>query len=345
MWTRADASWHARRVTEVERQARRWSYARQRLGQAAPDPATALRDVIGVYSSHPSAPLSLNARCPGLDPAAFRGLDALRLPAMRGSIHLLPRATGHLAFRAVPDPPARRAYLLKGYGLDEARYAELRAQVLAAATAEPRTLRELTDAIGDDLRGVVGTMTREGSMVRVGADGLRSNALRYVAHDVADADADEALAWLVREYLRAFGPARREDVVWWTGTSAGRVGRALDAVSAVEIDSGYLLLAEDSGAFGDSAAPGGVDLLPKWDAYTMGYPAGARGRFADPGVAERLYDFRGDGMPVILVDGSAAGTWALGKRTVEPDWFEKPGKAVLRAFEARAEAVLALMAA
>ena len=42
-------------------------------------------------------------------------------------------------------------------------------------------------------------MSREGVLVRLGADGLRSNELRYLATDVAEADADEALAWLAGE--------------------------------------------------------------------------------------------------------------------------------------------------
>ena len=76
----------------------------------------------------------------------------------------------------------------------------------------------------------------------------------------------------------------------------------------------------------------------------MGYPADGRSRFAHPDVAERCYDFRGDGMPVILVDGAAAGTWVLGKRGVEADWFSAPGPALLRAFEERATSVLELVA-
>ena len=43
-------------------QLRAFTYERQRLGQAAPNPARALEDIIAVYSSHPSAPLSLHAR-------------------------------------------------------------------------------------------------------------------------------------------------------------------------------------------------------------------------------------------------------------------------------------------
>ena len=54
-------------------------------------------------------------------------------------------------------------------------------------------------------------MTRDGELVRVAAGKwLRSNELRYQAAEIEEADADEALAWLAGEYLRAFGPIRAE---------------------------------------------------------------------------------------------------------------------------------------
>ena len=74
---------------------RAWTYERQQLGRAAPNGAAALKAVVGVYSAHPTAPLSLHVRAANIDAAAFRRVErgALRLPAMRQSIHLLPRAT------------------------------------------------------------------------------------------------------------------------------------------------------------------------------------------------------------------------------------------------------------
>jgi Winged helix DNA-binding domain len=211
---------------------RSWTYERQRLGRAAPNAAAALRDVIAVYSAHPTAPLSLHARTKKISPASFRTLDALRLPAMRASLHLMPRDTAHLAFHALPEPPARSARRLKTFGLTDQRYAELRAAILAETAKEPRTakgLREATGA-GKALPAVVSAMSREGVLVRIGADGLRSNELRYLATDVANADPDEALGWLAGEYLRAFGPARPKDFQWWAGTSAKRATAALATV-------------------------------------------------------------------------------------------------------------------
>ena len=291
-----------------------WSYRQQRLGQGGADPQATLRDVIGVYSSHPSAPLSLHARCRSLDAAAFRRLDGLRLPAMRGSIHLLPRETAHLAFRALPEPPARSARRLAGFGLSTGRYDELRGRVLELATS-PRTARELRTELGVDreLTGVVGQMTRDGELVRIGSAGLRSNELRYQVWQPPAADRDRALVWLAGEYLRAFGPARRHDFEWWAGVSAAHARRALDEHEVEDIGGGLLLAVGLRAAYDAVKRPPrrAVDLLPKWDCYTMGYPLAGRDRFAHPDIAASLYDHRGDGLPVVLVEGIAAGTWSL----------------------------------
>ena len=114
--------------------ARWWSYRRQRLGQDAPGAGEALRSVVGVYSSHPTAPLSLHARVRGFEAGAFRRLDedriALRVQAMRGSIHLLSRESAHLAFRVTgPSTSAQRSRLRYG-GVSVERYDELKSVIL-----------------------------------------------------------------------------------------------------------------------------------------------------------------------------------------------------------------------
>ena len=309
---------------------------------------------MGVYSSHPSAPLSLRARARSFGAETFRRLDAdrraLRLPAMRGSIHLIPRASAHLAFRAVPEPPSGLRQRLRYAGIPEERYASLREAVLAAAT-EPITARELGRGLrertgyGGSPTPVLAGMAREGVLLRVGAEGLGSNALRYVATrswlggDLPHADADGALAWLAGEYLRAFGPARPEDFRWWAGVPKGRAVAALEAVETVEPEAGYLLRAEDREAFEAAEAPdpGAVDLLPKWDCYTMGYAPDGRGRLVHPEVQDRVYTPAGDGLGVVLVGGRAGGAWEVrfsGRvMRVRLGMFEQPGARLKRAIE------------
>lgn len=329
---------------------RAFTYERQRLGRAAPDAPAALREIVGVYSSHPSAPLSLRARAREFN---FAAVDGMRLPAMRGSIHLLPRSTAHLAFRALEPSPALEASRMRYFKVTPERYAELRSRTLAvAADGRARTAAELKAEAGggDEFRYVIAALAREGALVRVGAKGLRSNALRYVRPDppIPSVDRGEALAWLAGEYLRAYGPARPADFAWWTGAPAKDAAAALAAHPVVEVEGGMLLRAEDEAAFERPPAPRGIDVLPKWDMLTMGYPKDGRGRFAHEDVVGRCYDFRGDGLPLILLDGEAIAAWAMrsaGKRMeVEVDWFERPGVRARAAIDRELEELARLLA-
>ena len=71
----------------------------------------------------------------------------------------------------------------------------------------------------------------------------------------------------------------------------------------------------------------------------MGYAPDGRDRFAEPDVVKQCYDFRGDGRPVILVDGQAAGTWEKG----EVELFDKATPKVRKAIDERLDAVRAFL--
>jgi winged helix DNA-binding protein len=348
-------------MSAVQEQARWWSYGRQRLGRQAPDAEEALRGVVGVYSAHPTGPLSLHARAKSFGEHSFRRLEterlALRVPAMRTSIHIVPRQTAHLVFWATHKPMSQQSWRIRDAGISEDEYDQLRSAILRVAR-RPRTARELREDLGGtetSLTPVLQTMTFEGVLLRVGAESLRSNVLRYVAADawlergLPKADPHEALAWLAGEYLRAFGPARPEDFQWWAGRAARGALDALTSVEAVEIGDGYLLPAADLEDFERAvASPGNsVNLLPKWDCYTMGYAPDGRQRFVHPDVQDRIYDADGNGLGVVLVDGTAVGAWSArlaGRRMeVELDMFERPGARLKRAVAERFEAVAALL--
>lgn len=350
-------------MTAFHERARSWSYGRQRLGQKASDAERALRDVVGVYSAQPTGPLSLLARVRSFDADSFRRLEneraALRLPAMRTSIHIVPRQTAHLVFWATHKPMSQQRWRIRDAGISEDEYDGLRSAVLLAAR-RPRTARELREDLGGtetSLTPVLQTMTFEGTLLRVGAESLSSNALRYVAADawldggLPKADRDEALAWLAGEYLRAFGPARPEDFRWWAGRAATGAQAALAGVETVEIGDGHLLPVGDLEEFEKVEPPSrdSVDLLPKWDCYTMGYAPDGRRRFVHPDVQDRIYDADGNGLGVVLVNGAAAGAWSarlVGRRMeVDLEMFERPGGRLKRTIEDRIEAAAAFLGA
>ena len=186
---------------------------------------------------------------------------------------------------------------MKHFKFTEKRYEELREQILAAAT-EPLTLPELREAVGADaneFKGISAQMTRDGELLRVGAKGLRSNEPATWSSSSRTPTPDEALAWLAGEYLRAFGPIRAKDFQWWAGSVPVAPSRR-SPHDAEELDGGLLIRPQDVKPFEKAKPPkNAVDLLPKWDSYTMGYAPDGRDRFAHPDVVKQCYDFRGDG--------------------------------------------------
>ncbi len=278
---------------------------------------------------------------------------------MRTSIHIVPRQTAHLVFWATHRPMSQQRWRLRDAGISDDEYSRLRSAILRTAL-RPRTARELREDLGGtemSLTPVLQTMTFEGTLLRVGAESLTSNALRYVAADawldgeLREADRDEALAWLAGEYLRAFGPARPDDFQWWAGRSATGAPAALASVETAELGGGYLLPLRDLAGFEKVEPPprDSVDLLPKWDCYTMGYAPDGRRRFAHPDVQDRIYDADGNGLGVVLVNGAAAGTWSArltGRRMeVGLEMFERPGPRLEQTIDDRLEAAAAFLGA
>ena len=86
---------------------------------------------------------------------------------------------------------------------------------------------------------VARVLAREGRVLRVGHS-LRTDQLEYVAtaawlgQELEGVDRSEALEWLAREYLRAFGPARGVDFAWWAGVPRRSAAAALARLKTLE---------------------------------------------------------------------------------------------------------------
>jgi hypothetical protein len=308
---------------------RSWSYGRQLIGDPAPSPGQALRAVVAVYSTHPTAPLALWARTRGFSAARYRRLDrdrkALRIPAMRRTVFLVPREDAARIFTAVRPSSAHALRPLKRHGFSTEDYERFAERILPAAR-DPLTTRELGEAAGikgQQLGTVLRCLRYEGRLLNIAGDSLLMSPHRYVAatdwvsEGLADdvAGAAGALAWLAGRYLRAYGPARIEDFAWWAGVTRRAAASAIEPHDTVNLGDGLLLPSEDEPAYGRvKRLRGTVDLLPKWDAYTMGHAPDGRRRLVHPDVQHLVYTpigagLPGDGNPVVLVDGEAVGTW------------------------------------
>jgi Winged helix DNA-binding domain len=311
-----------------------WTYQQQRLGRNAEDANSALHDVIAVYSSHPTAPLSLLSRSRSFDAATFSAMEqrreVVRIPAMRNSIFLVPTATATRLYTATRQPVEKFERNLHYAGLDWDTYARLKQEVLEFAQT-PKTTNTLQETIKTDgkLMTAVRLMCYEGLMLRVAApsSSLRSDSLLYVAteawlaHRLDEEDPVQALSWLAEEYLRCYGPAHIADFAWWSGVTRRRAAAAFSTIETIEVEGGLLLLSSQQSDFGhvEPIDPEAIDLLPKWDAYTMGYAPDGRQRLLDDAHLSLAYSnsstpgkggTSGDGLPLLLRGGRAIASWS-----------------------------------
>lgn len=309
---------------------RAWSYRRQLLATPADDPMDALHGVVAVYSSHPSAPLSLLCRTRSFAASWLGEAEAarrvVRLMGPRGSIHLMPADTVARIFAVVRLPVEKFAGNLAYAKIERDQYDALKRR-MPDVLREPMTPAEAQAAfgMGANLMTALRVMSYEGLVLRLGGS-LRTDVLRYVSteawlgHPLDEPDPDDSLRWLAMEYLRAFGPARVKDVAWWMGTSQKRASEALRGAEVADAGGGYLLPAALEADF-ESVKPldgNAVAVLPKWDAYTMGYAPDGRQRLVADEHLKRAYSTAkqgtgatsGDGNPLLLRGGRAVATWS-----------------------------------
>ncbi|WP_280427691.1 winged helix DNA-binding domain-containing protein [Nocardia brasiliensis] len=133
----------------------------------------------------------------------------------------------------------------------------------------------------------------------------------WLPEGIAALSAEQARTELLRQWLRAFGPAPLTDLKWWTGWGVGEVRKALTALDTVEVelDSGTGLLLADDVEPVAAPAPWAA-LLPALDPTPMGWQS--RQWYLGP-HAPSLFDRNGNIGPTIWWDGRIVGGWAQRK--------------------------------
>jgi len=348
-----------------------WSYHRQHLGKQGATLQQVLKDVIGVYSAHPTAPLSLFARSKQFSESEFHQLEksklAVRIPAMRQSAYFLPTEFASSVKAAVlpaPDDPYwEKRYLQKGRIIPVEKYPEWKEQILSFAQV-PKSASEIkqeTSIPDASLKPMLNRLAFEGSLLRIGSKNLRSNLINYVStqswlgKSFVYQQADKALYWLAGKYLKAFGPARIKDFQWWTGVTLTSAKKAVSRLQTVPIEGNYLLLAEDLEKFENEkiSANDTVDLLPQWDCYTMGYAPDGRSRFVSPDLQQQIYGklgaTGGNALGVVLANGTVHGTWnsrfSGTQMKIDLKMFEKPTATVSKIIRQKFEEIAAILKA
>jgi len=139
--------------------------------------------------------------------------------------------------------------------------------------------------------------------------------------------AHEAVGWLLRHYLHAFGPATPGQFARWVGAPSGwaveQFGAHRAGLDEVIFDGAPAFIDGGDNRF-EEKAPTGALLLPYFDSFVVG--SHARTRLYPGRAADRALTPTGQAgnFPVLLLDGAVAGVWhqrRQGRRiaiTVEP---------------------------
>ena len=355
-----------------------WRLRRQHLAERAGGERAldVISDIAGLHAQVlSSAELTLWARVDGLERgwverALWEERALVKTWAMRGTLHLLradelARYVGALS-RLRPRhhvPSWQRAYGLDREHADamlaavakELRGAPLTREALAAAVGkrlgDEAVAERLGSGFGELLKpaaftGDVCFAPNEGRLVRFTSPAAWLDGFSPPGPDEA------ASHELMRTYLRAYGPAPREQFQRWFGmTSPAEARRWLgalgDAVREVEVEGARgWMLAEDVDEAAAAQPSGVVRLLPAFDHYVVAAPRDAEAVLS---AEHRARVYRGQGWlsPVLLVDGRMAGVWSYevaGPRVaVTVETFARMGRDVRAGVEAETARLAAVL--
>lgn len=315
--------------------------ARQRLLEHAELALDSAVEAVGaLQAQYPPAPaVALWSRVRGLTMEGYRSaMEGRRLVTallMRGTLHVVsgrgywPLATAvHAIAKRAPAPGgpgdvdtaglrARLAALAGGGQVShDAVMVSIREwladqghdpddpQVARAGRLAWRTVRGSTSLLNVQSRGDWG---RSATDAYVGA-----RSAVPLASPTSD---DEALAFLVRHHLGAFGPAAVEDIASWAGVPRPAALRPVLEALAPELrrfrDEAGRLLYDLTGAPRPGAdVPAPPRYLPWFDSLLLAYAPRFRGRvLPEPYRTAVIRTANLQVLPTFLVDGLVAGTW------------------------------------
>jgi len=139
---------------------------------------------------------------------------------------------------------------------------------------------------------------------------------------------------LVLSYLGAYGPATPQDLAVWSGLAMGECREAFHSADLTEVSIAGRNAWVTGEPGGDGPAP--FRLLPSFDTFLLGYRD--RTLHLDPAHVRRVNAGGGIVKRVLLVDGRAAGTWRLRRRSKGVEVTVRPFAALPKRTELDAEA-------
>jgi hypothetical protein len=281
-------------------------------------PVRAIERLAGLQAQLASAPyLALWARVDGFERAALeRALRQRRVVKA-----LLMRATMHLV--SARDLPYLDAAVREARTLTRARGTERPPDALVERAVEltreqPRTRSELMEALGIDPRMQDSREIRRYSWVVALARleqtpecafyGFRGSP-RFEPADHEHPPFVDGVAFAVKRYLAAFGPATRADVSQWSGMPIRDLAPGFEALRlrTFRDEHGRELLDLPRAQLAPADAPAPPRLLPRWDELLLAHKD--RTRVLPDEHRKTVIHKNGDVQQTFLVDGVVAGLW------------------------------------
>ncbi len=150
---------------------------------------------------------------------------------------------------------------------------------------------------------------------------------------------EEAMATIIERYVRSHGPVTEKDVAGWVAGTLGFAREALallgDRIVREDVDGQAWLTHVD--ARRASGSPAGVQRLPPWDEFLLGYKS-RDVTLPDEHVARVVPGRNMVFQPTLVIDGEVAGLWRRAARkeavVVEVTPFTPLGAKARRALEA-----------
>ena len=304
----------------TQRELNRTTLARQLLlRRERLSPARAIERLAGLQAQLPSSPyVALWARLDGFERSALE-----RALMRRGVVKaLLMRATMHLV--SARDYPLLDAAVREARTVIRARGTEpppdeLVEQAVALARDRPRTRTEIMQALGLDSR------TQDSHEIRLlfwvmalgrleqtpeSAFYAFRGSPTYELRDHEHPPRAEAMAFAIRRYLGAFGPAARADVSQWSGVPIRDLQPGFEALRlrSFRDELGRELLDLPRAPLLPPDAPAPPRLLPRWDELLLAHKD--RTRVLPDEYRKAAIQRNGDVQQTFLVDGLVAGLWA-----------------------------------
>jgi Winged helix DNA-binding domain len=293
-------------------------------------------DICGIHAQMaPSSELMLGLRLARITrqdvrTALWETRTLVKTVGLRGTLHLLPAGEVPMWMAANRLRFAAEERRRRGQGVDMDGFFEVVEAISDMVGPEPLTRPQLEQELERRVgawavtrnQGWVGTYANWPMAVGWAAalgrvcygpgQGGRSTFVRLTDWSSwREEDPFQAGLWVVRRFLRAYGPATVAEFARWFALEppqARQLFAALEAeLEAVEVDGEKRwMLAGDGDGF--EPAPASVHLLPHFDVYVVG--SHPRRQLIPPGTAiGQAVSGTAAGLPVVLVGGRVMGVW------------------------------------